>query len=39
MGKARFNDDSKWDAVLYITERGYPIAEVLHRLGVSPYSL
>jgi transposase len=39
MGKARFSDDFKRDAVLQITERGYPVSEVSHRLGVSPYSL
>jgi transposase len=39
MGKARFSDDFKRDAVLQITERGYPVAEVSKRLGVSPHSL
>jgi len=39
MGKARFNDDFKRDAVLQITERGYPVAEVSGRLGVSTHSL
>ncbi|WP_411969733.1 hypothetical protein [Rhizobium sp. 3T7] len=28
MGKAHFSDDFKRDAVLQITERGYPISEV-----------
>ena len=39
MGKARFSDDFKRDAVLQITERGYPVSEVSRRLGVSPHSL
>jgi transposase len=39
MGKARFSDNFKRDAVLQITERGYPVTEVSHRLGVSPHSL
>ena len=36
MGKANFSDDFKRDAVAQITERGYPVAEVSKRLGVSP---
>jgi transposase len=39
MGKASFSDDFKRDAVAQITERGYPVAEVSKRLGVSPHSL
>ena len=39
MGKANFSDDFKRDAVLQITERGYPVAEVSQRLGVSQHSL
>ena len=39
MGKGNFSDDFKRDAVLQITERGYPVAEVSKRLGVSPHSL
>jgi transposase len=39
MGKANFTDDFKRDAVLQITERGYPVAEVAARLGISKYSL
>jgi transposase len=39
MGKANFSDDFKRDAVAQITERGYPVAEVSQRLGVSQYSL
>ena len=39
MGKSNFSDDFKRDAVAQITERGYPVAEVSERLGVSPHSL
>ena len=39
MGKTTFSDDFKRDAVHQITERGYPVAEVSKRLGVSPHSL
>lgn len=39
MGKGNFSDDFKRDAVAQITERGYPVAEVLELLGVSTYSL
>jgi transposase len=39
MSKVRFNDDFKRDAVAQITERGYPVAEVSQRLGVSQHSL
>jgi len=39
MGKANFSDDLKRDAVRQITERGYPVAEVSKRLGVSQHSL
>ena len=39
MGTARFSDDFKRDAVAQITERGYPVAEVSQRLGVSQHSL
>ena len=35
MGKANFTDEFKRDAVVQITERGYPISEVSKRLGVS----
>ncbi len=38
MGKANFSEEFKRDAVAQITERGYPVAEVSQRLGVSPYS-
>ena len=39
MGKGNFSDDFKRDAVAQITERGYRVAEVSKRLGVSPHSL
>ncbi len=39
MGKGNFSDDFKRDAVAQITERGYPVAEVSQRLGVSQHSL
>ncbi len=39
MGKANFTEDFKRDAVLQITERGYPVAAVAARLGISKYSL
>ena len=39
MGKAKFSDDFKRDAVHQIVERGYPVAEVSKRLGVSTHSL
>ncbi len=39
MGKAKFSYDFKRDAVRQITERGYPVAEISQRLGVSRHSL
>ena len=39
MGKPNFSDEFKRDAVAQITERGYPVAEVSQRLGVSQHSL
>lgn len=39
MGRSNFSDDFKRDAVAQITERGYPVAEVSKRLGVSAHSL
>jgi transposase len=39
MGKANFTDEFKRDAVAQVTERGYPVAEVSKRLGVSQHSL
>ena len=39
MGTGNFTDEFKRDAVAQITERGYPVAEVSQRLGVSQHSL
>ncbi len=39
MGKPNFSDEFKRDAVAQLTERGYPVAEVSQRLGVSQHSL
>ncbi|WP_080504548.1 IS3 family transposase [Granulibacter bethesdensis] len=39
MGKPNFSDAFKRDAVAQITERGYRVAEVSQRLGVSAHSL
>ena len=39
MGKGNFTEDFKRDAVVQITERGYPVAEVAARLGINKYSL
>jgi len=39
MGKANFSEEFKRDAVAQITERGYRVAEVSERLGVSPLPL
>lgn len=39
MGKSNFSDEFKRDAVAQITERGYAVAEVSERLGVSQHSL
>ena len=39
MGKANFSEEFKRDAVVQITERGYPASEVSRRLGVSAHSL
>jgi transposase len=39
MGKGKFSEEFKRDAVAQITERGYPVAEVAQRLGVSQHSL
>ncbi len=38
MSKSNFSEDFKRDAVRQITERGYPVAEVSQRLGVSQHS-
>jgi hypothetical protein len=37
MSKSNFSDEFKRDAVAQITERGYPVAEVSERLGVSQH--
>ena len=39
MGKGNFTEDFKRDAVAQIVDRGYPVAEVSRRLGVSQHSL
>ena len=39
MSKSSFSEEFKRDAVRQITERGYPVAEVSQRLGVSPHLL
>ncbi len=39
MGKANFTDEFKLDAIKQITERGYSVADVSRRLGVSTHSL
>lgn len=39
MGTGNFSDEFKRDTVAQITERGYPVAEVSQRLGVSAHSL
>ncbi len=39
MSKSNFSEDFKRDAVRQNTERGYPVAEVSQRLGVSQHSL
>ena len=39
MRSGGFSDEFKRDAVAQITERGYPVAEVSKRLGVSQHSL
>ena len=38
-GECQFSDEFKRDAVAQITERGYRVAEVSERLGVSQHSL
>ena len=39
MSKSNFSEDFKRGAVRQFTERGYPVAEVSQRLGVSQQSL
>ena len=39
MSRQRFPEEFKIEAVKQVTERGYPVAEVASRLGVSANSL
>ncbi|KHK90889.1 hypothetical protein LK12_07965 [Novosphingobium malaysiense] len=39
MGKPNFSDEFKRDAEAQITERGYPVAEISERFGLSQHSL
>ena len=39
MGKGNFTDEFRLDAIKQITERGYSVADVSKRLGVSTHSL
>lgn len=39
MGRPRFTEEFKIDAIKQITERGYSVADVSKRLGVSTHSL
>lgn len=39
MGKPRFTEDFKIDAIKQITERTHSVADVSKRLGVSTHSL
>jgi transposase len=39
MTNKRFTDEFKAEAVKQVSERGYPVAEVAERLGVSSHSL
>ena len=39
MGKGNFTEDFRLDAIKQITERGYSVADVSKRLGVSTHSL
>jgi transposase-like protein len=39
MEKPNFSDEFKRDAVAQITERGYPVAEISQRLGVSLHAV
>ena len=36
MSKSNFSEEFKRDAVVQITERGYPVSEVSKRLGGEP---
>lgn len=39
MGKSRYTDEFKKEAVTQIVERGYSVKEVAERIGVSTHSL
>ena len=39
MSRPHFPEEFKVEAVKQVTERGYPVAEVARRLGVSTHSL
>jgi len=39
MGKPRFTEEFKTEAIKQITERGHSVADVSQRLGVSTHSL
>ena len=39
MSSKRYTEEFKIEAVKQVTERGYPVAEVAGRLGVSQHSL
>lgn len=39
MSSKRYPEEFKIEAVKQITERGYPVAEVATRIGVSQYSM
>lgn len=38
-GQVRYTEEFKVEAVRQVTERGYPVAQVADRLGVSAFSL
>ena len=39
MTNKRYTDEFKAEAIKQVTERGYPVADVAERLGVSSHSL
>ena len=39
MSSKRYSPEFKEEAVRQVTERGYPVADVAERIGVSTYSL
>lgn len=39
MGRSMYTDEFKMEAAKQVTERGYSVADVAKRLGVSPKSL